>query len=653
MPNNLQSAFDRVFPKRDLSQGSARSAILWSTLASLLLALTLFVVYLIADLLETRGRLVVSLEDNPVVQEFLGEGLAEEIPATVSGDQVVYEDAGLLPTAWNARHQFWGPAFESVFKDVPLLQSNSSALGTLVLLGALIGLLRSLCASLARRMSNQVGLDLAMKLRQMIHQQRLRLGPGDLEDSESEHVLQLFIQDVDRVRDGVSRWVRRTSEHPLALAMLLALALSINWLVTLQCLIPLAFCWYLVHKQNARTQEATRLTQSKAEAELRLLSECLQKTRLVRGYNMEKFELEQFQSNLNRLRDDVSTIQRSERVSRWISRGAVTICASIVLGLVGMKILQPNGLSFSAALVLLCIFVWMYKPLEELLERSAIRDDAALAADRIHRYLDKVPTVGQAVGAKFLQPLSKMLSFESISYHLPNRRPLLDHLDLRIPAGTTVSIVSLEDLEPRALAYLLPRFIEPHGGRILFDGEDIAWVTLESLRAETIFVGASDPFFTGTVRENICCGNNEYPMQDATAAAKQAHANKFILDLPQGYETMLGEHGEQLDVGQGFRLGLARAILRNPALMVVEEPGEALDNDTKTMLDDTYSRMTKGRTTIFLPTRLSTVRRTDMVVLLQKGKVAAIGSHAEVVKSSEAYRHWEYLRYNAFRKISD
>jgi ABC-type multidrug transport system fused ATPase/permease subunit len=203
------------------------------------------------------------------------------------------------------------------------------------------------------------------------------------------------------------------------------------------------------------------------------------------------------------------------------------------------------------------------------------------------------------------------------------------------------------------LAYLLPRFIEPQSGRVLFDGEDIAWVTLESLRAESIFVGAGDPFFTGTVRENICCGNNEYPMQDATAAAKQAHANKFILDLPQGYETMLGEHGEQLDVGQGFRLGLARAILRNPALMIVEEPGEALDNDTKTMLDDTYSRMTKGRTTIFLPTRLSTVRRTDLVVLLHKGKVAAIGSHAEVVKSSEAYRHWEYLRYNAFRKLSD
>ena len=656
MPNSLDSTFERVFPKKELFQGNARSAILWSTCASILLAITLFLVYLTADLLVTRGRLPVSTDDAAAVQEFLGEDLAGTFTVTETQSEVVYHDAGLLPTVWKAQDEFWGPAAGKAFKKLPVLHSNASALTTLVLVGALLGLLRSLWATMARRMSTQAGLDIATRLRKLIHQQRLRLGPGDLQDTEADHVLSLFTTDVDRVRDGVSRWVRRTSEHPFVLVMLLILALAINWRVTLLCLIPLAFCWYIVHKQKTRTQQVTAQTQGRAEAELRLLSECLQKTRLVRGYNMEKFESEQFQRNLDRLRDDVSTIQKSERISRWISRGAVTISASIVVWLLGMKILPgpaDGGISFAGALVLLCIFAWMYQPLEELLERRPLREDAALAADRIFRYLDKIPAVGQAVGAKFLQPLSKMLTFDSVSYYLPNRRAVLEGLDLRIAAGTTVSVVSLDELEPKALAYLLPRFIEPHSGRVLFDGEDIAWVTLESLRAETIFVGASDPFFTGTVRENICCGNNEFPMQDATAAAKQAHANKFILDLPQGYETMLGEHGEQLDVGQGFRLGLARAILRNPALLIVEEPTEALDNDTKTMLDDTYTRMTKGRTTIFLPNRLSTVRRTDLVVLLHRGKVEAMGSHAEVVKNSEAYRHWEYLRYNAFRKVAE
>lgn len=655
MPNHQQTAFDRVFPRKELYQGKARAAFIWSAIAAILMAATLFVVYLTAHLLETGGRLKLDAEENQILQAMLSEETEEETSDATPPHGESYENVGLLPVVWDARDNYWGRAFAAIYQSTPPLQTNAAALGTLLFLGALIGLLRSFLASIARRMSTQVGLDVAMTLRKTIHRQRLRLGPGDLEDTETEQVLRMFTFDVDRVRDGISRWLRRISIHPFTLFVLLVLALSINWLVTLQCLIPLAFCWYLVHRQSDRKQYVTRQAEARTEEELRLLSESLQKTRLVRGYNMETFEREQFQRNLDRLREDVTSLQRSQRVSEWISRGTVTICMSLVAGLVGWKILQdPPGLSFAAGLVLFLIFAWLYEPLEELWQLSKIREDANLAADRIYRYLDKIPSVGQAVGAKFLQPLSKMLTFDSVCYQAPkNRRAVLDHLDLRIPSGSTVSIVSLDDMEPRALAYLLPRFIEPQEGRVLFDGEDIAWVTLESLRAETIFVGAADPFFTGTVRENICAGNNEYSLQDATAAAKQAHANKFILDLPQGYETVLGEHGEQLDAGQGFRLGLARAILRNPALMIIEEPGEALDNDTKTMLDDTYNRTTRGRTTIFLPTRLSTVRRTDLVVLLHRGKVEAIGSHAEVVKSSEAYRHWEYLRYNTFRRVRD
>lgn len=655
MPNHQQTAFDRVFPRKELYQGKARAAFIWSAIAAILMAATLFVVYLTAHLLETGGRLKLDAEENQILQAMLSEETEEETSDATPPHGESYENVGLLPVVWDARDNYWGRAFAAIYQSTPTLQTNAAALGTLLFLGALIGLLRSFLASIARRMSTQVGLDVAMTLRKTIHRQRLRLGPGDLEDTETEQVLRMFTFDVDRVRDGISRWLRRISIHPFTLFVLLVLALSINWLVTLQCLIPLAFCWYLVHRQSDRKQYVTRQAEARTEEELRLLSESLQKTRLVRGYNMETFEREQFQRNLDRLREDVTSLQRSQRVSEWISRGTVTICMSLVAGLVGWKILQdPPGLSFAAGLVLFLIFAWLYEPLEELWQLSKIREDANLAADRIYRYLDKIPSVGQAVGAKFLQPLSKMLTFDSVCYQAPkNRRAVLDHLDLRIPSGSTVSIVSLDDMEPRALAYLLPRFIEPQEGRVLFDGEDIAWVTLESLRAETIFVGAADPFFTGTVRENICAGNNEYSLQDATAAAKQAHANKFILDLPQGYETVLGEHGEQLDAGQGFRLGLARAILRNPALMIIEEPGEALDNDTKTMLDDTYNRTTRGRTTIFLPTRLSTVRRTDLVVLLHRGKVEAIGSHAEVVKSSEAYRHWEYLRYNTFRRVRD
>ena len=138
----------------------------------------------------------------------------------------------------------------------------------------------------------------------------------------------------------------------------------------------------------------------------------------------------------------------------------------------------------------------------------------------------------------------------------------------------------------------------------------------------------------------------------ATAAAKAGHAHHFITKLPRGYETQVDDETSRLDLGQRYRIGLARALMRDPALLVIEEPAEPLDDDTKSLLGDTYDRIVSGRTVMFLPTRLSTVRRADRVVVLHDGQVAETGRHEELVQSSELYRHWEYTRFNAFGRVS-
>jgi ABC-type multidrug transport system fused ATPase/permease subunit len=200
---------------------------------------------------------------------------------------------------------------------------------------------------------------------------------------------------------------------------------------------------------------------------------------------------------------------------------------------------------------------------------------------------------------------------------------------------------------------LLPRFIEPTQGRVLFDGQDIAWGTLESIRAEVLYVGGDDPVLNGTVAENLICGESRYSLNDATEAAKLAHAHSFIVQLPQGYETVLGEHGLTLLPGQAFRLNLARAILRNPAVMIIEEPNVLLDEDTKGMIDDCYQRLAHNHTLIFLPSRISTVRRCQQVVLLHEGRIEAVGTHSELKRDSELYRHWDYIRFNSFRRLGE
>jgi ABC-type multidrug transport system fused ATPase/permease subunit len=645
------NSFQRVYPRKELFQGAARASAIWSSFASVALCLLLFDFYLITDLLDARGRLFLSEQQAVELALLTAEAVdvseRKNNPVTITPPRR-FDDSGLLPSVWRFRHKAWGPALAAAYRNVDWLQQNGRALILLILAAAGLGFVRSLLLSRAGMHSTRAGLDVVTRLRRALHRQTLRLGPGDLEDTEYTHVLSLFSEEMERVRNGISLWVHRLGRNPLELVLLLALSVSIHWLVALQCLIPLMFCWYLVRRQVQRCDLARKLAQSRANSEMRLLSEGFRKPRIVRGYGMEAFEHEQFQKHLDRFRDNVLAGQQAGRWSRRTGRMLVAACGAIVLFLLGSKVLQtPDDLSLAGAGLLVVTFACMHRPLQELWQLHRVRDDASVGGDRIYRYLDQIPDVSQAVGAKFLQPLSKTLNFEAVTYSLPHKK-LLDGLDLKLRAGESVAIVSIDPLESRALMYMLPRFIEPQSGRILIDGEDIAWVTLESLRAETIYVGGADPFFTGSVLQNISCGNSDFLFQDVTEAAKKTHAHNFILRLNQGYETILGEHGEQLDAGQAFRLGLARAVSRNPALMIIDEPDDALDADAKSLLDDAYNRITRDRTVLFLPTRLSTLRRADRIVVIHRGRVEAIGPYSHLVKESPLYRHWEYVRFNEF-----
>jgi ATP-binding cassette, subfamily B, bacterial len=656
VPSNDLTPFQRIFAWRDLFRGAALRAGLWHLASSLLLCAALIDLYLITDLLVHGGELHVAGEKAVELEVLIGlrppEDAAKPNPADAPAvkQEIIYRDRGILPTVWRDRNKPWGPLTAAVYREVTLLQNDELALETLIALAALLGWFRSMMDSRARMILLRLSLDIATRLRKSIHRQTLRVGTSDLDGKSGQQALELFTTDVERVREGVHVWAARVGRDPLQLALLLTLAISVHPSLAVICLVPIAGCWYIATRTRQKNEEFRRLAEARADHELHVLAEGLQKTRLVRGYGMEAFEQQQFEKFLNRFEENTANTLKVKAWSRRGLRTLIVVCAAVVLLYVGGNILlPPRSLPIASAMLMLLSFAAAVVPLQNLARLLNQHGTAETAAARVHHYLSAIPEVGQAVGAKFLQPLAKMLTFEGVAYTGPDKTPLLHDLNLRIPAGRKVAIVSTDPLESRAVAYLLPRFIEPQQGRILFDGEDISWVTLESLRAECIFVGGRDPFFTGTVRENISCGQPHYSLQDVTEAAKVAHAHNFIQKLPQGYETMIGEHGEQLDVGQSFRLGLARAILRKPALLIIEEPAEPIDEETKTMLDDTYHRIAQNRTVLFIPSRLSTLKRADEIAFIHNGRLAAIGPHPRLVQTAPLYRHWEYLHFNEFR----
>ncbi|WP_437204896.1 ATP-binding cassette domain-containing protein [Planctomicrobium sp. SH664] len=626
----------RLVTRRSWSDRQGVTLIGWSLIWSLCALALLVLVTLFVDFLAVRDG---------TAEEILQAGVKQQlIPASDEIDRGLWVQAARFGsrTLWS-----WLPPLCAA---VPLLGKTSGALAVLVAATLLVLILLSAARTLSRVTAARMARSTVTWLRGAIHRQTLRLGPSDLTGQRYQSALKLFIDEGETVRQALSEWRWRLTRAWAVLPTLVIAILAIDWRLGLECLVPTVACWLIYKYERANGARKREIAESHAETEVRFLSESLKQTRLVRGYNMEEFEQSLFARHLERMTSESQQGRRLERASLSTARFFTWLGLLLVLMLMSLRILSATDpLPLSNIVAMALALIWVAMELNSLEKVLLYRSEIDLSGDRIYRYLDEIPEVGQAVGAKFIQPVSKSVVFEAVRYTTQGSE-ILRGIDLRIEANTQIALVSLDPLQPRAVAYLLPRFIEPTSGRVLFDGEDIAWGTLESIRTETVYVGSDDPVLSGTVLDNLLCGDSRYSLPDAIEAAKLVHAHKFITRLPQGYDTVLGEHGEQLNVGEAFRLGLARAILRNPAILIIDEPQLLLDEDTKNLIDDTYQRIAPNRTLIFLPGRLSTIRRCDQVILLHEGRVEGIGSHTDLSKASALYRHWDYVTFNSFSR---
>ncbi|WP_296459020.1 ABC transporter ATP-binding protein [Rubinisphaera sp.] len=656
---DTSSTWKRLFPRSMWRQRNSLQLIGLSLISGVLLIFLFLIGLLIADLFVSRGAVVLQGDQIEVARERFGDVLdvVAQPEGFNSSEEIRLQNRGLLHSLWNFKDRIWAQPLITMYQKFPLLRENSSALICLLLAGAILGMLRGLILARCRIQASQLGLTVSNQLRRSLHRQAMRLGPSDLLDHQIHQAYDLFRNDTTLIRDGITANLYRLTLHPVSLAVLFFLGLIISPRLFLQMVVPLLACWLMVVRERTRFQKSRKLAESEDQLRSNVLAESLTKTRLIRGYSMEEFDNINFSKHLDQLSTSTSTVRRREVVSSWLCWGLVLGCVLILVLLMGVKVLlpeeHPQSLQLSEVILLSLVFGFAFKPLLRLRDLREIRKETALAAERIYRYLAQIPEVGQAVGAKFLDPLSKWLSFENVSYSLPGAtgKKILDHLEVKLPAGGLTVIAAPNPLEAQAMMYMLPRFLEPHEGRVLIDGEDIAWVTLESLRAEVLDVGGREIYFTGSVLENITCGLANFTQADAISAAKRVHAHNFIQRLPQGYETVLGEHGERLSVGEEFRLGLARAILRNPAILILEEPDKDLTEEDKSMIDDAYDQICPGRTVFVIPSRMSTIRRSDRIVLLHEGKIATVNTQANLLGGNELYRHWEYTRFNVFRHI--
>ena len=558
---------------------------------------------------------------------------------------------GLLPLAADLQYGFPDRMIGKAITALPLLHHSSSALISMSVTCFVLLVLRSGFRTAANDMLEQDVAAEILRLRQHIHRKSLRLEPADLTGDQTRATDQLFQNATSTLENVAARCGTISLSVIPDLAAVSFAAWLTDWRVFLQTVIPVLLGRMALRAESQRSDNSLRLLSEQVSRGLARMAESLKKTRIVTSFGMEKTEQQQFENHLRDYQQRCRQFHRQQRFGMGIRNAIFLIVFMIPFVILSAKIL--HGYHPAVSVLLACCLCIIFQRLGLLEEKTDLISVGSEKADEVASYINRIPGVSQSPGAGFLEPMAKTLTFNQISFQTPQLPRLLNGLDLRIGFGETVALLSLQPGPAHALASMVPRFVDPDSGQVLIDGKDIRQATLESLRAEAMLIGGQDPVFNATVLDNITCGQTDISRQQAMDAAKLVHADHFIRSLPRGYETPLGEHGAALDPGQVFRLSLARAAVRSPALLIIEEPHFMLDAETKAMLDDAYQRLSADRTVIFLPFRLSTVKKCQRIVLIHEGRVAVDGVHEQLVRTSELYRHWEYVRFNPFRDDSE
>jgi ATP-binding cassette subfamily B protein len=541
---------------------------------------------------------------------------------------------------WVARANPWLWRFEGPSR--PNLYYLFELFGFAIALALLRALIHFVMVASAARAS----LEAVTRLRRAVYHQTYRLGNLAVRAPGPTEALGIFSRELDAVQHGLFAWLTVAVKEPVQIALLLVFALLTNIWLALAFLLFAIFVWLVGGQIAAYYRRQGRLASQRAAQQLALIQESLMLMRLVKVYLMELFNQSRVERQLARYAQAQERRLFGEAIYRPLVIFLGTFAAAVLLLSTGIIILDRR-LALANAITLATALVSLYWPVSNWLQHRRVLKRARSAATELFAFLDRRSDVAQVVGAEFLPPLAKHLEFDDVSLREQgSNHVLLDHVTLTIRSGARVALVGSDETEKHALVYLIPRFLDPTSGEIRIDDHNLRWVTLDSLRAQMAFVLQRNLVFNDTVANNIGCGDPSFSLPQIIEAAKTSHAHQFVQKLPRGYETTIGGLGHALNLGEQFLIALARAILRDPALLIIEEPTDSLSEEFKALLDDTYARVLPGRTVMFLPHRTTTIRACDQIILLHKGRVRAAGVHRELLAGNELYRHLHYLEFH-------
>ena len=481
-------------------------------------------------------------------------------------------------------------------------------------------------------------------LRNQVYAKVVRQPIGFFQHHPTGRVLSTIINDVERVRNMFSDYLSAGFRHIFTLLFLVVVLLATSWKMTLGSVVLLPLVVLPVRTLGKRIRRSSENIQSSIGELSQIVEETVSGNRVVKAFGMEDFEIRKFRESSRRLlRENMRWIRACVATSPLMDLLGPVV---IVLVLMYARVQIKQGIMTTGIFV---TFVYAllkaYEPVKGLGTVYQQFEQAFGVSAKVFEYLALPDELAEEPGVRALPPFSRVVEFDHVSFGYDPETPILRDVSLTANAGEVIAIVGSSGAGKTTLVNLLPRFYPVTSGALRLDGMNVREVTLSSLRGQMAIVTQETILFNDTVWNNICYGQPGLPQERVEAAAKAALAHEFISELPQGYQTRLGDRGQRLSGGQRQRIAIARAILKNSPILILDEATSELDSESEMLVQRALSNLMMGRTAFVIAHRLSTIRRADKIIVLEDGSVAEAGTHQELLAKGGTYARLYELQF--------
>jgi len=507
-----------------------------------------------------------------------------------------------------------------------------------------VTVLKGLAEFFATYSVNFIGHSVVRDLRNLLYSRIIQQSIGFFTKNPTGRLMSAVTSDIEKIQSAVSQVSADFLKQSFTLAGLLAVIFYVDWRLALFSLALVPFVVFPSVNIGRYIRVSSRSSQDKMAEMNNVLQETFTGIRIVKAFVMEIFEVAKFKAATRRL---------LKINLRWVLAQAATSPLMEILGAItiaGLLLYARNAIVHHAQttggfIAFLYALIKMYEPIKRLTGVNNAFQQAVGASEQVFQYLDVRPDIVEKFGAVELPTFQKEIVFDHVDFEYEDGIPLLRDVNLRIAQGEVVAIVGSSGAGKTTLANLIPRFFDVTRGRIVVDGHDIRDATLASLRGQIGMVTQETILFNDTVFNNVCYGRKPQNEAEVIEAARVALAHDFIMEMPQGYQTFVGERGQRLSGGQRQRLAIARALYKNPPLLILDEATSELDTESELLVQRALNNLMAGRTVLVIAHRLSTVRRADRIVVLDRGTISEIGTHEDLVSRGGIYQRLHELQF--------